>query len=386
MESKIKQHKHNQRYLSIILATIILTLIVTVIIFGSPIQNSSSSSNHTPQNNNETTSLQPQNNPTIEPEKPTISPSPKEPIEQNTNTNTNTNTGSSENTSSNPGTESNWALNQINAPAAWSESTGKGVKIAILDSGVGPIDDVKVYGGYNFVDDNEDTTDRYGHGTMVASIIGATHTNSKTGLKGVAPDAEIYAVKIIDDQGNMNLDRAIAGVRWAIDNDMQIISMSWCINDRNYALRQILAEAYTKGILLVAAAGNTGQIANGVGCPADYDVTIAVSAVKENKFKYELSCTGSQIELTGPGENVGVIWRDNNLYTSTGTSFAAPYIAGTAALVWAKNPALTNTEVRDILCRTATDLQPYDGLDRDIFFGYGLVNAAAAVKASLNNA
>ena len=380
MESKIKQYKHNRRYLSIILATIILTLVVTVIILGSPIQNSSSSSNHTSPNNNETTSLQPQNKPTIEPEKPTISPSPKEPIEQNTNTNTNT--GSSE-TSSNPVTESNWALNQINAPAAWSESTGKGVKIAILDSGVGPIDDVKVYGGYNFVDDNEDTTDIYGHGTMVASIIAATHTNSKTGLKGVAPDAEIYAVKIVDDQGNMNLGRAIAGVRWAIDNDMQIISMSWCINDGNYALRQILAEAYTKGILLVAAAGNTGQIANGVGCPADYDVTIAVSAVKENKFKLEQACTGSQIELTGPGENVGVIWRDNKLYTNTGTSFAAAYITGTAALVWAKNPALTNTEVRDILCRTATDLQPYDGLDRDIFFGYGLVNAAAAVQASL---
>jgi minor extracellular protease Epr len=381
MESKIKQHKHNRRYLSIILATIILTLIVTVIIFGSPIQNSSSTSNHTPPNNNETTNLQPQNNPTIEPEKPTISPSPKEPIEQNTNTNT----GSSENTPSNPVTESNWALNQINAPAAWSESTGTGVKIAILDSGVGPIDDVKVYGGYNFVDDNEDTTDWYGHGTMVASIIAATHTNSKTGLKGVAPDAEIYAVKIIDDQGNMNLDRAIKGVQWAIDNDIQIISMSWCINDRNNALKQILDLAYSNGILLIAAAGNYGEIRTGVGCPADYDTTIAVSAVKENKLRLEQACAGSQIELTGPGENVWVIWRDNKLYTNTGTSFAAAYITGTAALVWAKNPALTNTKVRDILCQTATDLQPANGLDRDIYFGYGLVNAIAAVQITPND-
>jgi len=361
--------------------TIILTLIATGIIFGLLIHNSSSTSNHTPPNNSNTTNLQPQiPDPTIEPEKPTVSPSPKEPIEQNTNTNTEHTT---ENTQNNPVTESNWALNQINAPAAWSESTGKGVKIAILDSGVGPIDDVKVYGGYNFVDNNTDTTDQYGHGTMVASIIAATHTNSKTGLKGVAPDAEIYAVKIIDNQGNMNLDRAIKGVQWAIDNDIQIISMSWCIDDRNYALKQILDLAYSKGILLIAAAGNYGEIRTGVGCPADYDSTIAVSAVKENKLRLEQACAGSQIELTGPGENVWVIWRDNKLYTSiTGTSFAAAYITGTAALVWAKNTTLTNTEVRNILCQTATDLQPADGLDRDIFFGYGLVNAAAAVQTT----
>ena len=377
MESKTTQHKNNQRYLSISLTIIVLALIATGLIFGSFSHNNSSTINHTPPNNSNTTNLQPQMpDPTIEPKRPTVSPNPKESVEQNINTNT-------ENTQNNLLIESNWALNQINAPTAWSESTGTGIKIAILDSGVGPIDDVKVSGGYNFVDYNEDTTDRYGHGTMVASIIAATHTNSKTGLKGVAPDAEIYAVKIIDDQGNMNLDRAIKGVQWAIDNDIQIISISWCIDDRNHALKQILDLAYSKDILLIAAAGNYGEIRTGVGCPADYDATIAVSAVKENKLRLEQACAGSQIELTGPGENVRVIWRDNKLYTCTGTSFATAYVTGTFALVWAKNSTLTNTEVRAILCQTATDLQPADGVDRDIYFGYGLVNAAVAVQTTL---
>jgi len=381
MESKTKQHRPHRRYLSLVLAITIFALIASIIIFVPLLQNNSVPDEPTPDNSN---IANPVNEPETPRELPTVSPSPKDTTEQNSNTNTAAG-NTSENTQSNPATESNWALNMINAPAAWSESTGAGVKIAILDTGVGPIDDVKVYGGYNFVDNNEDTTDRRGHGTMVASIIAATHTNSKTGLKGVAPDAKIYAVKIIDDQGNMNINRAVAGVRWAIYNDMQIISMSWCINDGNYALRQVLAEAYNKGILLVAAAGNSGQIAYGVGCPAEYDTTIAVTAVKESTRQLEEACSGPQIELSAPGEKVWVIGLDNTLYTNKGTSFATAYITGTAALVWAKNPTLTNIEVRNILCQTATDLQPNDGLNRDIYFGYGLVNAATAVQITPNS-
>ena len=283
----------------------------------------------------------------------------------------------------------NWAAYQINAPTAWTQSTGAGIKIAVLDTGVGPVDDVKVYGGYNFVDNNQDITDRHGHGTVIASIIAATHTNSATGLLGIAPNAQIYAVKIMDDQGNINLERAILGVRWAIDNDMQIISISWCINDRNNALKQVLDEAYSKGILIVAAAGNTGEVAHGVGCPAVYSSTIAVSAIKEDKSRLEVACTGEEIELTGPGAYVYGIGPGNSIYWGTGTSFAVPYVTGTAALVWAKNASLTNMQVRDILCKTATDLQPFDGLERDIFFGYGLINATAAIQAattsSVNN-
>jgi subtilisin family serine protease len=276
-----------------------------------------------------------------------------------------------------------WAIEHVGAPQAWSQSTGTSIKVAVLDTGVGPVNDVKVYGGYNFIENNLDTSDHYGHGTMIAGIIAAAST-STLGIAGTAPNAEIYAVKIINDQGDGTLDQAVSGIQWAINNGMQIISMSWNLAD-NPALNQAVDAAYNRGILLVAAAGNAGQIMSGVGYPASYDSVIAVSAVTEENTHLTESCVGSEIELAAPGEVIYSIGLDNRTWWGTGTSYAAGYITGTAALVWAKNPTLTNIQVRNILDKTATDLQPSDGQDRDIFFGYGLVNATAAVYATPNN-
>jgi subtilisin family serine protease len=203
-----------------------------------------------------------------------------------------------------------WAIENIGAPQAWSQSTGVGVKIAVLDTGVGPVNDVKVYGGYNFIDNNFDVTDRYGHGTMVAGIIAASST-STLGIAGVSPDAHIYAVKVINDEGVGTLSQAISGIQWAINNDMQIISMSWNLNDENHALKQAVDAAYSRGILLVAAAGNAGEIMTGVGVPASYDSVIAVSAVTENNLRLSDSCCGDEIELTAPGEVIYSIGLDN---------------------------------------------------------------------------
>ncbi|XHH08700.1 MAG: S8 family serine peptidase [Candidatus Bathyarchaeia archaeon] len=275
-----------------------------------------------------------------------------------------------------------WAVERVGAPQAWSQSTGAGVKVAVLDSGVGPVNDVNVYGGYNFIDNNYDVTDHFGHGTMIAGIIAAS-TSSPLGVAGVAPDAEIYAVKVLNDQGVGTLSQAIAGIQWAVDNEMQIISMSWSLIDQNNALKHAVDAAYQSGLLLVAAAGNIGEIASGIiGCPANYDSVIAVSATKENNVHLEMSCVGTKIELAAPGENVDSIWINNQVYSGTGTSFSVGYVTGTAALVWGKNPSLTNVQVRDILDKTAVDL---DANGRDIFYGFGLVNASAAVSATPRN-
>ncbi|MCL2358938.1 S8 family peptidase [Candidatus Bathycorpusculum sp.] len=289
-----------------------------------------------------------------------------------------------ENTQTQPTGTINWAPQQINATTAWTQSTGTNIKIAILDTGINPIDDLKIHGGYNYIDNNTNTTDLYGHGTMIASIINTQH-NSTTGLTGIAPDAQIYAIKVLNDQGIGKLNHAISGIQWAIENDIQIISISWCITDENNALKQALITAYSKGILIVAAAGNTGEVASGVGCPACYDTTIAVSAIKEDTRKLEQACTGPEIELTAPGEDIYAIGPDNQLHSGTGTSYATAYVTGTAALIWAKNPTLTNIQIRNILCQTATNLQPNDQSNRDIFFGYGLINATAALQATPNN-
>jgi subtilisin family serine protease len=275
----------------------------------------------------------------------------------------------------------NWGAYAINAITAWPESTGSGVKIAILDSGIGPINYVKVKEGYNCVNGNTDTTDRWGHGTMVASILAASHSNS-LGIWGIAPDVEIYPVKVMDDTGAVNVDWAIAGVRWAIEKPVQIISISWYVSDNRFGeLERILNEAYyDHGILIVAAAGNNG--AYGVECPARYDSTIAVAAVTQNLQKLLMSAIGPAVELAAPGENITGILPGNVLGSGTGTSFAVPYVTGTAALIWEKNSSLTNKQVRDILCTTATNKNTPD---RDTLYGYGVINATAAIQVATGN-
>ena len=275
----------------------------------------------------------------------------------------------------------NWAADAVNASGAWSQSTGAGVKVAILDTGVGPAKDLTISGGYNFVDNNYDYGDENGHGTIVAGIIAASATSS-LGITGVAPSAQIYSLKILDKTGYGTIDQAVAGIQWAVNNGMQILSMSWTLNDVNNALANALQTAYDRGLLLVAAAGNTGDVSSSIWCPASFDCVIAVSGIKQDYTRLADSCFGSKIELTAPGEMVYSTYLNNQLGYGTGTSMAAPFVTGTAALVWSKNPALTNVQVRTILDGTAVDL---GASGRDIYYGYGLVNASAAVLATPSN-
>lgn len=277
-----------------------------------------------------------------------------------------------------------WGVERVKASQAWSQSTGGGVKVAVLDTGVGPHEDLNVSGGIDLVNNDGDPSDDDGHGTMVAGIIAAA--SNSVGVVGVAPSAQIYAVKILNSRGEGTVNRAISGIQWAMNNNMQIISMSWTLNDENYALQRALQAAYSRGILLVAAAGNTGNVE--VMCPASYDEVIAVAATQPDNTRALFSCVGPKIELAAPGQNIYSTYSNPanpNWYGyGNGTSMAAPFVSGTAALVWAKNPNLTNAQVRDILQKTAFDLEPnYEG--RDIWYGFGLVDAGAAVSATPSN-
>lgn len=267
-----------------------------------------------------------------------------------------------------------WGIEHINATKAWAQSTGNGVKVAVLDSGVGPHDDLTVYGGYDFVNNDADPSDDFGHGTMIAGIIAAKSNSIE--VVGVAPDAQIYAVKIIDSNGDGSLSRAISGIEWAINNSMNIISMSWSLNDYP-PLHSAIQAAYNSGILLVGSAGNAAN--SQIGFPAKYDEVIAVSAVDENNIRAHFSSVGAQVELAAPGVNIYSTYLNNGLGVGNGTSMATGFVSGTAALVWAKNQSLTNVEVREILQETAIDLQSGDGKDRDIYYGFGLVDAFGAV-------
>ncbi len=259
-----------------------------------------------------------------------------------------------------------WGIEKINAPKAWNESTGKRIKIAIIDSGINknhPDLKERVVGGISFINNTEYWNDESGHGTSVAGVIGAT--DNIFGVVGVAPESELYSVKVIGASGG-KLSNFIQGLQWAIDNDIDIIVMSLGIPVDSPSLHKIVDEGHSNGIILVAASGKDGQIYY----PAKYSSVIAVGSINENNELTSENGAGEELELVAPGADI--ISTSANGYASfDGTSMAVPHVAGVIALLKENNPLLSNNEIRAKLQRDAFDL---GSSGKDNYFGYGLVS------------
>lgn len=249
---------------------------------------------------------------------------------------------------------------------------GTGVRVAVLDSGI-DLDhlDLRVAGNVSFVDGAADGNDDNGHGTMVAGIIAAL--DNGIGMTGVAPDAELYAVKVLDSTGHGTATSIVNGIDWAIDNEMQVIVMSFgSLMSLPRAVRRALDRASQAGIVLIAGAGNTGDRGI-ILAPASHDAVIAVGAADSRGQRADFSGTGDDLELLAPGTGIVSTYPGGGYAISSGTSLAAPYVAGMAARLIAAG-AGDGDAVRSILGKTARDL----GVPgRDELTGYGLVVAAA---------
>ena len=272
-----------------------------------------------------------------------------------------------------PDQTTDWGVNRVNAPEAWSYGhTGAGVKIAVLDTGIAPHSDLSITGGVAFtgrsyVDDN-------GHGTHVAGIIAAK--NNSIGVVGVAPAAQLYAVKVLDRKGSGYVSDIVAGIDWAITNNMDIINMSLGSSSKSDTLEAAVNKAYSKGILLVAAAGNSGTTVTSmenVEYPARFDSVIAVAATEDvNNSRASFSSTGIQVEVSAPGVNIKSTYLNNSYVTMSGTSMATPMVSGNLALLKQANPLLTKTELRDLLDERVIDL---GAEGKDSLYGFGLIQA-----------
>jgi subtilisin len=271
-----------------------------------------------------------------------------------------------------------WGVLHIGAdvPHA-SGNKGAGVKIAVIDSGIDryhqDLDD-NYMGGYDFVFNDADPNDEtsISHGTHVSGIIAAEENG--TGVIGVAPEAGIYAVRVLDGAGFGTLEWIIAGIDWAVDHGMDIANLSLEGPDFQ-SLHDACDAAYAAGVLLVAAGGNT----NGgvVKYPAAYSSVIAVTATDASDQRAYFSPLGPALELAAPGTSILSTVRGGGYGFLSGTSQAAPHATGMAALFFAANPVDLNgngflhDEVRDMLHASAIDLgEP----GPDSIFGYGLVN------------
>lgn len=277
---------------------------------------------------------------------------------------------------------SSWGVSHIGSNTVHDSGfNGTGVKVAVLDTGINYSHEDLNYnykGGYDFVFNDADPFDdsTFSHGTHVAGIIAAEKNG--IGVVGVAPNAEIYAIKVLDGAGFGHASWIISGIQWAVDNDMKIISMS-LEGPYDESLRIASDNAYNSGLLLVAAGGNTNG--GGVTYPAAYDSVIAVTATDNADKTASFSSTGHEIELAAPGVNIYSTVSGGYNFMN-GTSMAAPHVAGVAALVFSSDfkdingdGIKDNKDVRELL-HYAKDLGDQG---RDIIYGYGLVNARMAV-------
>ena len=256
-------------------------------------------------------------------------------------------------------------------------NAGDGINVSILDTGIDYnhsdlADNYKVF-GYDFVNGDTDPTDDNGHGTHCAGIIAAV--DNDIGVIGVAPEADLYAVKVLDSSGSGYVSDVIAGIEWSVNNSMDIISMSLGLDSDSTDLRNACDYAYNAGLLLVAAAGNEGSGSDTVTYPAKYDSVIAVAATDSSDNRTSSSSTGPAVELAAPGKEINSTWSDGGYKKASGTSMACPHVTGTAALVWKAFPHYNNTQVRQHLQETAEDLGD-SGMDK--WYGYGLVDAENA--------
>ena len=272
-----------------------------------------------------------------------------------------------------------WGLFAIGADHVWTTTTGQGVIVAVVDSGSGPHPDLaeNLLPGRSIIgtvesQDGRDI-DASGHGTHVAGIIAAV-ANNGIGGSGVAPNAKILPIQVLDQAGQGDARDVAAGVRFAADNGARVINLSLGGATESSSLTQAITYANDKGVLVVAAAGNGGAT-DKPKWPASLDLTLAVTAVDQANNATSFDQRGDYIDLSAPGANI-VSTAKGDYVTLSGTSMAAGFVAGAAALLFAAEPRVTNAQVRDILLRTATDI---GDPGRDVTFGAGLINMVAAL-------
>jgi len=271
-----------------------------------------------------------------------------------------------------------WHLAAIQAATAWETSTGSGITVAILDTGVDPDhpDLVnRLVPGWNSVSLNDDTTPVYGHGTWVAGIV-AAETNNGVGVASIAYNALLMPVRVTNSSNGYAYYSDIArAVTWAADHGAQVANISYDVTG-SAAISSAAQYMRSKGGVVVVAAGNSG------GDPGydDNPYVISVSATTSGDTRWSSSSLGDYVDVAAPGASILSTNIGGGYATVSGTSFASPTTAGVVALIMEANGTLAPDAVESILESTTDDL---GSAGWDPSFGFGRVNAAAAVQAAL---
>jgi subtilisin len=270
-----------------------------------------------------------------------------------------------------------WAYDRIDADVTNVNGyLGDGADVAIIDTGL-PCDDPclpNVGQGKAFVDCTGNCCapwdDDNGHGTQVGAVIGASESCDCT--TGIAPEATLHSVKVLDDYGSGSYSDVAAGIEYTADQGWDVANISLGGGSGSSLLKDACEYAQNNGVLLIAAAGGSGPCTDCVGYPAAYSEAVAVSATNKDDQLASFSSTGPEIEIAGPGTDITTLDSDGSCITLSGTSFSTAHVSGVAALLAAEG--YTNSGARSQLKDSAEDI----GLS-DNESGAGLVDAAAAL-------
>lgn len=279
------------------------------------------------------------------------------------------------------GEVADWGHGSIDVPSAWKVTKGKGVVVAILDTGC-DFDhrDLKeqIVGSKDFTGSRSGASDVNGHGSFCAGVVAAAENS--TGVVGVAPEAKLLIVKVLGDKGSGSSSGIAAGIDYAADQGAHVISMSLGSTQRDPFTCAAIDRAVARGVIVCVAAGNSGPRENTVGWPGSCPDAVCVAAVDESLHAAGFSSRGQRLDVSAPGVAIRSCYPGDRFATMSGTSMATPYVAGCAALyvaaVKAKGGKVDPKEFASLIASTARDLAPPG---RDTATGYGLIQPAKLV-------
>lgn len=267
-----------------------------------------------------------------------------------------------------------WNIKAVKGNKLKNKSRKERVKVAILDSGIDMFNDIDVKESINLIPGEEGVSsvfcDGSGHGTSVAGVLAAKDNN--IGITGINPEVEIYSARILDDENSAPISRVIAGIDWAIDKKVDIISISFGMKDNSIALENAIKKAEGEGILIIAAAGNDGV----VEYPAAYPEVMAIGSTNCEGKVSQYSPNNVKIDIAAPGEDVCSTGAFDGMVLSSGTSLSVPHVVGAASLIYEKNNDVSSEFVKFVLKQSANVKLDTDNTE----FKYGLLDIEYALK------